>query len=403
GGASDIRLNGNTLSDRIVVAGGGGGAGGINYQALYGGAGGGLTGGDGLNWNTWPNAGGKGGTQTAGGAAGIACCSCPTYTTAGSLGQGGNGSGDCAGGGGGGGGYYGGGGACFSGGGGGSSYTDTIVYNVVHTQGYQNGDGMIILTYDPNAPIQTQDTTAACDSFFVQGAYQTSSGVYQDSLTSINGCDSIVAVALTINNSAFTSLSESSCDSFYVQGAYQTSSGLYYDTLQTLSGCDSIIETDLTVTNIDTAVTQNDTVLSANMAGATYQWVDCDSSYALMQGDTDQVYYPNANGNYAVIITLNGCTDTSGCHRVKTIGMSEITGSTSVFVYPNPATSSFTVEGNFSLPITLILYDLTGRQALEKELHGNRQQVDIRQLSKGMYLLQLSNAAGTTTRKLIIR
>ena len=47
GGATDIRVNGTTLYDRIIVAGGGGGAG-VSYGSTYpAGCGGGLYGGDG--------------------------------------------------------------------------------------------------------------------------------------------------------------------------------------------------------------------------------------------------------------------------------------------------------------------------------------------------------------------
>jgi hypothetical protein len=167
GGASDIRRNPYSLSDRLVVAGGGGGAGGYvaGNQTYPGGNGGGLIALDGTPWPTWPNSGGKGGTQAAGGAAGIACCSCPTYTTAGALFQGGNGSGDCAGGAGGGGGYYGGGGSCFAGGGGGSSYTAPTVTSVTHTQGYQNGNGVVMITAvsgTPSSPSSITGSTNFC-------------------------------------------------------------------------------------------------------------------------------------------------------------------------------------------------------------------------------------------------
>src|ERR1051326_1909044 len=154
GGASDIRLNGTAYTNVVVVAGGGGGAGGYvaGTQTYAGGNGGGLIAMDGVPWPGWPNSGGKGGTQAGGGAAGTACCSCPTYTTSGTQAQGGNGSGDCAGGGGGGGGWYGGGGSCFGGGGGGSSYTSGTVTSVTHTQGFQNGDGFVSITYTPGTP-----------------------------------------------------------------------------------------------------------------------------------------------------------------------------------------------------------------------------------------------------------
>ena len=141
GGASDVRQGGDNLAHRVVVAGGGGGA--ECCQDAPGGDGGGLTGMSGGTSGGGSNPGG-GGTQSNGGAGGSGCNG---SGSSGSLGQGGlGGNGDRAGGGGGGG-YYGGGGGggCTfgSGGGGGSSYsagTDTI-----HTQGYQTGDGQVII------------------------------------------------------------------------------------------------------------------------------------------------------------------------------------------------------------------------------------------------------------------
>jgi hypothetical protein len=149
GGASDVRRGGSALGNRVIVAGGGGGAG-LGPTPASGGAGGGTLGGPGA---PAPPAGGGGGTQTAGGAGGTAVAvGCPpTSGTAGSLGLGGNGSGDCflstAGGGGGGGYYGGGGGASSSGGGGGSSFADPSATGVVHVQGTRAGDGLVILTW----------------------------------------------------------------------------------------------------------------------------------------------------------------------------------------------------------------------------------------------------------------
>jgi hypothetical protein len=157
GGASDIRLNADTLTARLIVAGGGGG------QSTYcgvislptqnvGGAGGGVKGGDGGSGlgGCWAGAWGGGGTQTSGGIKGGNA----TYAnTAGSLGQGGDGRGYSAGGGGGGGGYYGGGGAPVGAGGGGSSFVETNTAKAAYVtsyslvQGGRTGNGLVSLTY----------------------------------------------------------------------------------------------------------------------------------------------------------------------------------------------------------------------------------------------------------------
>ena len=155
GGASDIRIGGTALSNRIVVAGGGGGSGadGCNAQGLTGGVGGGLIGGAGAQGAVCVcDPSGTGGTQVAGGTEGSWACGANCNATPGALGQGGNGNtssscGGTTGGAGGGGGYYGGGGGGLGAGGGGSSFTGTGVSSVTHTQGFQSGNGEIIITW----------------------------------------------------------------------------------------------------------------------------------------------------------------------------------------------------------------------------------------------------------------
>lgn len=115
GGASDIRIGGTALVNRIIVAGGGGGSG-ISGGTTYGigGNGGGALGADG-NSTLGTTRTGKGGSQTAGGAAAT------SGGNAGALGVGAAGR-TIDGSGGGGGGYYGGGSGYQGGGGGGSGY-----------------------------------------------------------------------------------------------------------------------------------------------------------------------------------------------------------------------------------------------------------------------------------------
>lgn len=135
GGATDIRIGGTALSNRILIAGGGGGD--YSLQASTG-RGGGTAGEQGRSVEPLGGLGGGGGTQTQGGAGGNR----PGYSggngSAGTLGTGGAGGacGEswCLGGNGGGGGYYGGGGGeagdsgiqnTGAGGGGGSAFINT--------------------------------------------------------------------------------------------------------------------------------------------------------------------------------------------------------------------------------------------------------------------------------------
>jgi hypothetical protein len=142
GGASDIRIGGNALANRTIVAGGGGGAGYYwNWTNDHGGNGGGLSGEAGKTNNAYNvSYCGQGGTQVAGGAG------ANQGGPAGSLGNGG-GSGYYAGSGGGG--YYGGGsGYGGGGGGGGSSFANNQATGVTQTQGFKSGNGLVTISWN---------------------------------------------------------------------------------------------------------------------------------------------------------------------------------------------------------------------------------------------------------------
>ncbi|HEX4013556.1 MAG TPA: hypothetical protein VHX17_06665 [Candidatus Cybelea sp.] len=172
GGASDVRLGGDQLADRVVVAGGGGGGGGagacLSTSCGYskggaGGIGGGHKGASGRSGGGYLRAhGGKGATGNSGGnggAGGISGCD----GSSGKLAAGGPGQSRCGGNGGGGGaGYYGGGGgggggkeyvssSGFSGagggGGGGSAFAESGASHVRMTGGVNRGDGLVVITW----------------------------------------------------------------------------------------------------------------------------------------------------------------------------------------------------------------------------------------------------------------
>ena len=134
GGASDIRIGGTGLGDRILIAGGGGGGNTGCPNHGTGGAGGGLSGEVGINLSGGYDPGG-GGTPFAGGAGG-------GDGSDGALGIGGTGGYHVAGGGGG---LYGGGGAYAAGGGGGSSFLGDLDAAIT-TLGVREGNGQIVIT-----------------------------------------------------------------------------------------------------------------------------------------------------------------------------------------------------------------------------------------------------------------
>jgi len=166
GGATDIRRNGDSLHDRILVVGGGGGEAGLDISddGPPGGKGGGSTGGAG-DMTGYGGDGGGGGSQHRGGRGGSGGCGasqCGGPGNSGSLADGGTGGAAApysfysgAAGGGGGGGYYGGGGgggdggganggfygAAGGGGGGGSTFIEPSATHVHSGQGWYKALG----------------------------------------------------------------------------------------------------------------------------------------------------------------------------------------------------------------------------------------------------------------------
>ena len=166
GGASDIRIGGTALSNRVVVAGGGGGGGatdckGSNTYFDTGGAGGSGAsgqGGSGRTTVTYPmNA--TGATQSAPGATSTSSTTCQ-----GALGLGGPTTAIQATGGGGGGGYYGGGCGQVGGGGGGSSWVNVASVSSFTYSSTNTGAGVISLTYLAAPAVSSLSATNATSS-----------------------------------------------------------------------------------------------------------------------------------------------------------------------------------------------------------------------------------------------
>lgn len=152
GGATDLRVNGTALTDRVVVAGGAGGNGGNwGTTGKSGGGHGGDPGGAGQNGGGVVfGTGGGAGSSSSGG----------TGFNAGTLGQGGTGqTSSFRGGGGGGGGAYGGGGAsaggsgASGGGGGGGGSELSNLTSASDTDDYRAGNGYAVIGYVPTGGI----------------------------------------------------------------------------------------------------------------------------------------------------------------------------------------------------------------------------------------------------------
>ena len=170
----------------------------------------------------------------------------------------------------------------------GVKYADKGTYMVTIPDSY-GCDSTVIMHLTINYPVEAEVTETACDSITWNGVTYTSSGDYTYVTTGSNGCDSTTILHLTVNYSAHTDLYETACDSYtwINTGDTYTASGIYYDTLLCVNGCDSVVALNLTINNTTSSIVD---VMTCN--GEPYLWHD--SIYTTSTVDT--VILTNAMG-----------------------------------------------------------------------------------------------------------
>lgn len=148
-----------------------------------------------------------------------------------------------------------------------------------------------------------------------------------------------------------------------------------------------------TIPVVDNSVNQSSNILTANNTGGSYQWVDCNNGNTPIIGETNQSFTAIVNGNYAVIITENGCIGISQCTSITTVGLEDMINDFGMLIYPNPNTGQFTIEkpSGLNKEVKVKLLDATSKLILDKVIPIDQQKVemDIRNYSKGIYYLQL--------------
>ncbi len=207
----------------------------------------------------------------------------------------------------------------------------------------------------------------------------------------LNGSNSNFIAGASQVNPVFAFVCPDSVYNF--NGTLITTPGVYFDTLTNAAGCDSVVQLTLSDLLVDTSVTQNGAVLTANHLGTFYQWLDCNNGFSPVPGANQQSFTPPASGSYAVIVLHGSCYDTSSCYTVTGVGINTPVVQDNIVVYPTSSSSLVTIrldkpENNYFLQLT----DIGGRVLAEEPIGNSREyNFDISRFAKGHYQLLLSN------------
>lgn len=236
-------------------------------------------------------------------------------------------------------------------------------------------------------------------SIYTVGEYNNTSdfdpGTGTLNLTSNGLLDGFVQKLSICNSSSRVDVIQA-CNSYtWINGVtYTSSNNTAKDTIFT-AGCDSVfVSLDLTIDTLNTVVVQNGITLNATVSNTNYQWLDCNNNYTLITGATNQSYTVTMNGSYAVEISKNGCKDTSTCIAVISVGLSQQETVEAEFnIYPNPVQSTLITElvGKINPDEELLIYDLTGRVIIQKQLKSSIERIDLSTFKDGVYLVQYRN------------
>jgi hypothetical protein len=152
------------------------------------------------------------------------------------------------------------------------------------------------------------------------------------------------------------------------------------------------------VFTINTTVLVNNNQFAAQVTDATYQWLDCNNALLPIIGEEDRIFIAQNEGNYAVLISQDGCQSISPCNEYSTTPPLSISNREfSIALYPNPNSGSFNVDlGKVSANSTITITDILGK-VIRVESAGNRQLVTLElKTSPGVYFATIKTGSEST-------
>lgn len=203
------------------------------------------------------------------------------------------------------------------------------------------------------------------------------------------------------NGATFSADTVEACFSYTTAGGQTyTASGTYTDSLTSNAGCDSIVSLDLTIIDFDLSVNQSGNQLTCAHSGALiYQWLNCTTGQQLSTG---QSYTATQPGDYACVITDDGCQDTTACVSVTGIGLYEGL-SARWSVSPNPARNGAVLNLGGSIDHgNLRVIDLQGRTVFEAALINTDKIPLPSTLPSGIYTVDVRCASARRAIKWVV-
>ncbi len=304
-------------------------------------------------------------------------------------------------------------------------YTEVLV-------GSNGCDSVIVLNLEVLQSIEINQTASICEgeSYLFGNRQLTNTGVFIDTLPSVNGCDSIITLILNVLQKSFTTINVALCAGETYQGQAFRTDTILTDVLPNAVGCDSIITTIILINPIyaptvevalckgdffqnqniqkDTAITITYATINGCDSIVTYQIIVEDLSDFKIKGNTSVCPDETtvlSTGNFASYEWSNGVSTATieanevGWYGVTVTSALGCMASDSIFVEATALTARVESnaprcfsEKNGSIQIT---NPQGGTAPYQYALNGKIQDIPIfTNLEAGNYNISILDAAG---------
>ncbi|WP_027419161.1 T9SS type A sorting domain-containing protein [Crocinitomix catalasitica] len=200
-------------------------------------------------------------------------------------------------------------------------------------------------------------------------------------------------------------LNLTACESYTVPSGDETYyvPGSYSDTI-VYFGCEKILSINLDFYDHPGSLTFEGGLYQAHPAGERiyYKWVDCDNDFELIPGQTEQYFFPRTEGNYAAIIRVDGCPDTTECINSGPLSLVNNATSLNMRIHPNPT------KGNINITVTnatnIEIYSAVGELIWQQSIQQGQSQINMNAFAKGLYFIaaKSENGAQISTQKFVL-
>ena len=183
-----------------------------------------------------------------------------------------------------------------------------------------------------------------------------------------------------------------------ISPSYSASTGGVYSCIEIVPGSCTFIVPGMTVTVYPVTVpviTFSGNALHASGGYSSYVWK---LNGGLIAGATSSSYTPVLSGVYQVFVTTaQGCDTMSGPFFMHLLGVGNISNTSQIDIYPNPAGNEIHVTA--PVPLKATISGMDGRVLLQSD---TVQTIDISMLPAGLYLIELTDNDGNKeVRKLV--